>query len=134
MATNEALMSFAESRGYEIFYLPLTENSALTVECDGYHIALAKQLERAAEKEVLAHELGHCEYGGVYNRHSAYDIKAKAEYRADKWAYSRIVPVRQVRSAIRRGIATAWELADSFGVSCQYMQKAVDYYRTIGLI
>lgn len=134
MTTNETLMRLAESRGYEVFYLPLSENRALTVECDGYHIALAHHLERVAEKEALAHELGHCEYGGVYNRHSPYDIKAKAEYRADKWAFGRIVPVRQLRAAIRRGLATAWELAEVFGVSCQYMQRALDYYKAIGMV
>ena len=33
---------------------------------------------------TLAHELGHCEYGGFYNRYSQFDIRAKAERRADK--------------------------------------------------
>jgi len=132
--TNEALMGFAETRGYDVFYLPLTENLAITVECNGYHVALSQHMERAKEKEALAHELGHCEYGGVYNRYSAYDIKAKSEYRANKWAYSRVVPIQQIRLAVRRGLITTWELADDFGVSCQYMQQALEYYKSIGMV
>ena len=38
------------------------------------------------EKIRLAHELGHCVTGSFYNRYSDFDIKAKSEYKADKWA------------------------------------------------
>jgi hypothetical protein len=45
---------------------------------------LAKNLPRTEEKELAAHELGHCEYGGTYYRSTMYGLKARAEYRANK--------------------------------------------------
>ena len=79
---------------------------------------------------TLAHELGHCEYGGFYNRYSKYDIRAKAERRADKWAFAKLVPYGRLMQAVRHGIAEVWELAELFDVSCEFMQRAVDYYKT----
>lgn len=132
--TNECLMNFAETRGHEVLYSQLSENNAFTIEDHGCHIVLSNRLTRNEEKEAVAHELGHCEYGGFYNRCSTFDVKGKAEYRADKWAYHKIVPVRSVRGAFKKGKLTTWELAEQFEVSCQYMQKALEYYRNVGLL
>ena len=82
------------------------------------------------EKEALAHELGHCEYGGFYNRYSRYDIRAKAERRADKWAFAKLVPYGQLVQAVRHGVTEVWDLAELFDVSCEFMQRAIAYYKT----
>ena len=82
------------------------------------------------EKEALAHELGHCEYGGFYNRYSKYDIRAKAERRADKWAFARLVPYGRLMQAVRHGVTEVWDLAELFDVSCEFMQRAIAYYKT----
>ena len=132
--TNDALLGFAEARGYNIFYRNMEETRAITIERAGCHIALALHMEQQEEKETLAHELGHCEYGGTYNRCSPFDIKAKAEYRADKWAYAKLVPVRKLKSAIRKGVCTPWELADLFDVDCKYMIDVVEFYKKVGQI
>ena len=132
--STEELMSYAEKRGHWIHYIDLREIKAITLDSYGKHIALSKDIHGTEEKEIAAHELGHCEYGGFYNRHSAYEVKAKAEYRADKWAYSKLVPVRAVRRAIKKGVQTPWELAEVFDVSCEYMGTALEHYRAVGLI
>lgn len=132
--STEELMSFAERRGYWIHYIDLREIKAITLDSCGKHIALSKDIHGTEEKEIAAHELGHCEYGGFYNRYSAYEVKAKAEYRADKWAYRKLVPVRAVRRAIKKGVQTPWELAEMFDVSCEYMGKVLEHYRAVGLI
>jgi hypothetical protein len=85
--TNKSLLDFASSRGHEITFLNLTETKAITIEDDRFYITLAKNLSRTEEKELAAHELGHCEYGGTYCRSTKYGLKARAEYRANKWAY-----------------------------------------------
>ncbi len=132
--TNDALMTFAVARGHEIVFAPLTDNQAFSVENRRCHIFIKSGLSPNEEKELFAHELGHCEYGGFYNRYSPYEVKAKAEYRADKWAYGKIAPVRAVRRAIKKGVQTPWELAEVFEVSCEYMGRVLEHYRAVGLI
>lgn len=131
MQTNERLLALAEQKGYEVIYAQLENNSSFAVEVDTCLIAVAKNLSRINEKERLAHELGHCEYGGFYNRHSHFDIRAKAERRADKWAYYKLVPPGAVVRAMTQGVREPWELAEAFDVSCEYMQGALDYYRSV---
>lgn len=131
MLTNESLLVLAEQRGHEVIYAQLENNSSFAVEFDRCLIVVSKHLTRIKEKELLAHELGHCENGGFYNRHSRYDIRAKAERRADKWAYYKLVPPGKVQHAMNHGAHETWELAEMFDVSCEYMHKALEYYKSV---
>ena len=133
--SNETLIEFAESRGHDIQFLNLTENKAITIEEDNhFHITLAKNLSRTEEKELAAHELGHCEYGGTYCRHSKYCLKAKAEYRANKWAYYQLVSPDEITECVRKGIVTPWEMAEYFDVSTEFMSKVLGYYQMVGVV
>ena len=132
--TNESLCNYAKSQGHEIQFLNLTENKAVTIEADRFYITLAKNISRIEEKELIAHELGHCEYGGTYCRHSKHSLKARAEYRASKWTYYQLVPPSQILACVRRGLVTPWELADHFDVSDEFMYKVVGYYQMVGVI
>jgi hypothetical protein len=120
---NKSLLDFASSRGHEITFLNLTKNKAITLEADRFYIAPAKNLSRTEEKERAAHELGHCEYGGTYCRSSKYGLKARAEYRANKWAYNQLVSPDEITACVRRGIVTPWVLAEHFEVSDEFMVK-----------
>lgn len=85
------------------------------------------------EKEVLAHELGHCETESFYNIYSRYNTKERCERKADRRAISILVPRNEYCAAIRAGYHEYWELADYFGVSCQFMLKAMEFYLTQGI-
>jgi len=133
--TNESLFNFASSRSHEILFLNLTENQAITLEQDNrFYIALTKNLSRTHEKELAAHELGHCEYGGTYCRSSKHSIKARAEYRATKWAYYTLTPPDAIAAYVCSGVVTPWDLAEQFDVSCKFMQQALLYYQIVGVI
>lgn len=132
--TNDALLNYAQHHGHEVFYADLQDTTSITIEKNGCYIALSKHMTSVEEKECLAHELGHCEYGGFYNRYSKHDIRAKTERRADKWAYRKLVPPREVKEAFQRGIVEPWDLADIFEVSCEYMQRVLSYYRQVAII
>jgi Zn-dependent peptidase ImmA (M78 family) len=106
----------------------------VTLDYDGSFIALSKALHGVEEKEIAAHELGHCEYCGTYNRYSPFDISAKAERRADKWAYHKLVPPGELREAFKMGVVEAWELAERFEVSDEFMVRALEYYRGVGVL
>lgn len=133
MSTDELLL-YAESHGHTVVYTHLNDTKALSLEFGGSFIALEKTLFGAEEKELAAHELGHCEYGGSYNLYSPYDIKEKAENRANKWAYYKLVPPGELRAALQNGIVEHWELADLFDVSCDFMLNVMDYYKCAGVI
>ncbi len=133
MSTDELLL-YAENHGHTVIYANLGQTKAFSVDYCGSFIALDKSLSGVEEKELAAHELGHREYGGSYNRFSQYDIKEKSENRANKWAYYKLVPPGELRAALRKGIVEHWELADLFDVSCDFMFNAMDYYRIAGVI
>lgn len=130
--TAQSLAEYAQIKGHEVAYLPLHSMASFSVEdAQGCHVVLSSAIHGTAEKECLAHELGHCEYGGFYNRYSPYDIRAKAERRADKWAFSKLVPYGQIMAAVGHGITEVWELAEYFDVSVEFMGRALAYYKAV---
>ena len=131
MVTNDDLYGIAERRGHVVVCESLTETPSFSLQTNKRcYIAIDQRLNVQQEREALAHELGHCEYGGFYNRYSKYDIRAKAERRADKWAFARLVPYGQLMQAVRHGVTEVWDLAELFDVSCEFMQRAIAYYKT----
>lgn len=81
------------------------------------------------EKIRLAHELGHCVTGSFYNRYSDFDIKAKSEYRADKWAIKKLIPKDELQAAFEQGYTEPWNLAEYFNVTEEFIIKAVNLYQ-----
>lgn len=81
----------------------------------------------ADEKVKLAHELGHCETGAFYNVYAFCDIRAKHEKRADRWAIKKLIPKDKLKEACTF-CNNRYELAEHFGVTEDFMQKAMDYY------
>ena len=131
MVTNDDLYGIAERRGHVVVCESLTETPSFSLQTNKRcYIAIDQRLNVQQEREALAHELGHCEYGGFYNRYSKYDIRAKAERRADKWAFTRLVPYGRLMQAVRHGVTEVWDLAELFDVSCEFMQRAIAYYKT----
>lgn len=131
MVTNDDLYGIAERRGHVVVCESLTETPSFSLQTNKRcYIAIDQRLNVQQEREALAHELGHCEYGGFYNRYSKYDIRAKAERRADKWAFTRLVPYGRLIQAVRHGVTEVWDLAELFDVSCEFMQRAIAYYKT----
>jgi Zn-dependent peptidase ImmA (M78 family) len=132
LVTNDDLYGIAERRGHVVVCESLTETPSLSLQTNKRcYIAIDQRLNVQQEREALAHELGHCEYGGFYNRYSKYDIRAKAERRADKWAFAKLVPYGQLMQAVRHGVTEVWDLAELFDVSCEFMQRAIAYYKTV---
>ena len=133
--TNEALLAFAGRHGYYVEYVPLEANQSFTIETQRRcNIFIRKRLPRKTSKVRLAHELGHCEYGGFYNRHSPFDIRSRAEHRADKWAYYKLLPPEDIRAAMRHGYTETWQIADYFDVTCEFAQQAIEYYKKEDLL
>lgn len=86
----------------------------------------------ADEKVKLSHELGHCETGSFYNEYATCDIREKHEYRATKWQIKKLIPKDKLLEAYKNGISNNYELAEYFGVTEDFMKKAINFYCEVG--
>jgi Zn-dependent peptidase ImmA (M78 family) len=130
METNK-LYSIAESHGITVDFLPLCENSAISVELEGKgFIALDKRLvgRNAAERVALAHELGHLATGAVYAVGANTETVRKNELAAHRWAIRHLVPYSELLKAVREGEESLSDLAEHFSVTEDFMERALRFY------
>lgn len=121
-----------EQLNIQVLTCPLPENGSVSLldEQGRCHIGLDESvLDGAVQERVhLSHEVGHCATGSFYNRYTPYDLRLRHENRADKWAIRRLVPVDALDDAVAHGCTEIWELAERFGVTERFMEKAVCLY------
>ncbi len=112
------------------FDLPETGSMALDMEDGTYYVGVDCQVleTEAQQREHLFHEVGHCMTGSFYNRYAAVECRQKHENRADRWAIHKLIPQEDLDNAIADGITEIWELAEYFGVSEDFVKKAVCLY------
>ena len=114
-----------------VFRRSLPRCKSLSVQVDGScAIAMDPAVcdTGSVERTHLSHELGHCLTGSFYNAYSSHDLRRRHEIRADKWAICQLVPAFQLDRAIADGRTEMWELAEYFGVTEEFMRKAVTYH------
>ena len=126
------LYAFAKQQNIEVMPFSLPENASMSVMLeDGRCFVGMDESVRdggAQERVHLSHELGHCATGSFYNIHAAIDHRQRHENRADKWAILRLVKEDALDEAVAEGCCEIWNLAERFGVTEQFMKKAVCYY------
>jgi Zn-dependent peptidase ImmA (M78 family) len=128
------LLALAHDHGHSVYTMPLTANKAFAIEDRGKcYIAIRDSLTQTQKKEALAHELGHCEYGGFYYADSPVSLRAKCEAKATRWATIALMPLDELRAAIRAGNTELWQLAEVFGVSPRFVEQALIQYAHMGL-
>lgn len=130
--TSDELCIFAESRGHDVEFFPLKNLTACTIETDNkYGIAIGLHQTEQETKVRLAHELGHCEYAGVYQRYSPFILRDKIERRADKWAFVHLLPYGMIVECGMKGAGEPWEIAEMLDLPEWFVKKAVTYYQTV---
>ena len=128
----QSLYALAEQQHIEVIPFPLPQNGSISVQqedgscCIGIDRSI--QTNSVQERTHLSHELGHCVTGSFYSIHTAVDCRQRHENRADKWAIQKLVPVDELDDAIAHGCTEIWDLAEHFGVTEDFMRKAVCYY------
>lgn len=127
-----SLYLLAEQQHIPICRYPMPENGSMSVQCvdGGCFIGMdASVLDGGTSERVhLAHELGHCMTGSFYSPYTRIDSRRRHEYRADKYAVQTLIPVQALDDAVAGGCTELWALAEHFGVSEDFMRKAVCYY------
>lgn len=118
------LWETAQTHNIDVFYGSIPHCRSLSLPD---HICLDYSLlfDNADSRVCFAHEIGHCVTGSFYNRYTPLDVRQKHENRADRWAVQKLIPVDALDDAVANGYTTLWELAEFFGVTEDFMRKAV---------
>lgn len=126
------LYDLARQQNIEILPFPLPENGSMSIMAENGRCCIgmdASVLDGGAEEMVhLSHEVGHCVTGSFYNIYAARDCRQRHENRADKWAVTTLISVEDLDEAVASGCTEVWELAEHFGVTEDFVRKAVCYY------
>ena len=126
------LYDLAKQQNIEVFDFSLPETGSMSVmlEAGKCFVGMDASVRDgdAQERVHLGHELGHCVTGSFYNIHAAADCRQKHENKANKWAIRQLIPVDDLDEAIAGGCTEIWELAERFGVTEEFMRRAVCYY------
>ena len=132
MKSLEDFYRIAEEQNIAVDRFKLSSREALSLmDLNGQcFIALdpSKIQSEADECAKLAHELGHCVTGSFYNRYSSFDCRQLHENRADKWAIRQLITEDDLDQAVADGHTEIWDLAEHFGVTEQFMKKAICLY------
>lgn len=114
--------------GVRFYHWDLGDECAATVEMGGRYAVFMdfSNIPTAADELVtVAHEGGHVSTGATHKVSSPYDLVAKHEYKADKWAVQRLIPAEALDRAVADGYTDLYALADYFNVTVPFMKKAV---------
>lgn len=126
------LYDLAKGEDIEILVFPLPKTGSMSVmgESGACWVGMDPALRDGGRQERvhLGHELGHCVTGSFYNRYAAVDCRRRHENRADKWAVEKLIPVDDLDDAVAEGCTEVWQLAERFGVTEDFIRKAVCWY------
>ncbi|MFR5179531.1 MAG: ImmA/IrrE family metallo-endopeptidase [Ruthenibacterium lactatiformans] len=108
---------------------PLQENACMCLARGGIVAVDSSRFATQREKvTALIHEEGHFMSGAFYVPFSPYQEKAQAEYRADKAAILKRIPLPALVEEMRRGFSV-WEIAEHFNVDPSFIWRAYTIYR-----
>jgi len=132
---NNKLLSLyfrAEAEGIDVDWFPMEVADSLSISLPDGSCCIAidpwKMDTVAKETVCLAHEMGHCETGAFYNRWASYDLRAKHENRANKWAVEYLVPESELLDAVKKGYSEPWEIAEYFDLPESFIRMAISHY------
>ena len=126
-----ALYQKLRDNGARFYVWPLCGDKAATMEIDGsYGIFIDFENIESSNEEavVVAHEGGHVSTGATHKISSPLDLIEKHEYKAWKWAVKNYIPEEELDEAVAEGCGSIWDLAEHFGVTEDFIRKAVCFY------
>ena len=126
-----ALYNYADHKRIHIDCFDLSNIESLSIMDGGeFYIGINPLILKSysEEKVKLAHELGHCETVSFYDESTPWYIRERCEARAEKWAIKKLIPKDELMTAFKDGICDNYDLAEHFGVTEDFMRKALKYY------
>lgn len=92
------------------------------------------------EASILAEEIGHFETGALYTIQATYNMpiarsnRIKYEAKAKRWAITNYLPVDEIEKAVSHAAGDKYLAAEYCQVTAEFLDKAVEHYRTCGVI
>ena len=117
--------------GVRFYHWDLDDGQACTLEMNGQYgvfMDFGNIATGAEELVAVAHEGGHVFTGATHKVSSPYDLVAKHEYKADKWAVQRLISADALDAAVAEGYTDIHSLAEYFNVTVPFMKKAVCFH------
>ena len=135
MELSEQLFDDAQKSGVgvsiERFPADPKHTKALYITICGKPMIIMQPTRTQAELAcLLAEELGH-HYTGpsrILRYRGINDLRAEATAR--RWGYRRIISIDRVIKALQSGLRERCDIADYLGVTEEYLEEAVEYYRS----
>ena len=128
----QTIYDLARQKNINVIQFPLSVNGSISVmdEAGQCFIGIDKEIQDGSvqERTHMIHELGHCVTGSFYNRYASVDSRDRHEKRADKWAVLQLIPAEDLDQAVADGHTEIWDLAEHFGVTEDFVRKAVCYH------
>lgn len=125
--TYEELLIEAERNNLTVKEKPLPISKG---RIKGSHIAIRKNMPETEKKCVLAEELGHhyTAVGDILNQSRVEN--RKQELRGRILAYNRLIGLRGIISAYQRHCQNISESAEYLGVTEEFLQETLTYYKS----
>ena len=96
------------------------------------HIGLREGLSDREMLVCFAHELGHHKRGAFYHIEAPAFSREQCEHKANQWAVHKLIPARSLYAAFRKGYVEAWQLAEYFDVTEDFIRKTIEIYKQEG--
>ena len=118
------------------------DKKALCIEHDGYKaIAIDDKAikSHAEEKELLAHELGCYETGGLrpltafQNEFHYRNSKLYYAAKANQWSYDTLLSPEDIQTAIDKGHFYVYDIAEYCNNTFEFVDKAMKYHKSCGI-
>ena len=127
----DILLDEATQNGLKVEEKPLKYNNG---RIKGNNILIRTGLTIAEKIGVLAEEIGHfyTSTGNILDQTKV--INLKQEYIARGWAYKRVIPPGVITDGFKQGHTELWSLAEYLGVTPEFLEEAIIYYKVKGLL
>lgn len=129
MTYENLLQEAADENVYVIEDAPFQSRADGLIRNDviGINRTVRRSTQRAC---VLAEELGHYHttVGDIMDQSS--DANRKQELRARLWSYNKLIGLHGIISCYRAGCQTAYDMAEHLGVTEEFLQEALQCYRS----
>lgn len=131
MVSLQQVYADIDEHNAKIIPYSISFSSAATIEYNheyGIFVDFSRMKTISDITYALIHEVGHCATGCTHQVSSPLDLVEKHEYKANRWAIERYLPLELLNKAIKCGITECWELAEYFNLPEQFIKKALYYW------
>lgn len=94
---------------------------------DGY-AWIKKDMTEAKKACILAEEIGHHKLTVGDITDQSIMENAKQEYKARKWAYTKMVPIDDIFVAVQNGHREVYDMADYLEVDEEFLRECLEHY------